>query len=78
MKTWIDGREVDVPATIPGIRAALPEERRKEFDRDVNSATVMTIHQVLRAWMLEAVPDPSADALMDRLAAEEAERREVA
>ncbi|WP_340563529.1 hypothetical protein [Streptomyces sp. GSL17-111] len=75
MRTWIDGREVDVPATRPDVRAALPEGRRADFDREMNAATVLTIHHVLRRWMLEAAPDPAADAALDRLAAEEAERR---
>ncbi|GGZ11903.1 hypothetical protein GCM10010365_34620 [Streptomyces poonensis] len=78
LKTFVNGVEVEVPNSIPDIRAALPEERRAEFDRAVDDAGVHDIHAVMRHWMLEAVPDPAADALLKKLAADEAERRGVA
>ncbi|MQY32728.1 hypothetical protein SRB17_06820 [Streptomyces sp. RB17] len=78
LKTFVNGIEVEVPNSIPDIRAALPEERREEFDRAVNDAGVHEIHAVMRHWMLEAVPDPEAEALLERLAADEAERRGAA
>ncbi|RVU26234.1 hypothetical protein EOT10_11740 [Streptomyces antnestii] len=74
LRTIVDGVEVEVPNSIPAIRDALPERRRDEFDREINAAGVHEIHAVMRHWMLEAVPDPAADAIMDRLAREEAER----
>jgi len=74
LRTVVDGVEVEVPNSIPAIRDALPERRRDEFDREINAAGVHEIHAVMRHWMLEAVPDPAADAIMDRLAREEAER----
>ncbi|MFD0063084.1 hypothetical protein ACFRAI_09775 [Streptomyces sp. NPDC056637] len=74
LKTLVDGVEVEVPNSIPAIREALPGHRRDEFDREINAAGVHEIHAVMRHWMLEAVPDPAADAIMDRLAREEAER----
>jgi hypothetical protein len=78
LKSVVDGVEVEVPNSIPAIRAALPERRREEFDREINSAGVHEIHAVMRHWMLEAVPDQAADAIMDRLAREEAERKSAA
>jgi anti-sigma regulatory factor (Ser/Thr protein kinase) len=63
LKTFVDGVEVDVPNSIPDIRAALPEERRAEFDAAINEAGVHDIH---------------AEALLERLAADEAERRGAA
>ncbi|QDQ12281.1 hypothetical protein [Streptomyces spectabilis] len=78
LKTFIGGEEVEVPNTIPDIRAALPEDRRADFDRAINGAGVDEIHSVMRHWMLEAVPDPEAEAVLDRLAADEAERRSIA
>ncbi|WP_225097152.1 hypothetical protein [Streptomyces sp. CoH27] len=78
LRTFVGGVEVEVPNSIPDIRAALPEERREEFDRAINGAGVYEIHAVMRHWMLEAVPDPEAEALLTRLAADEAERRGVA
>jgi hypothetical protein len=32
----------------------------------------------MRHWMLESVPDPEAEKILDRLAQDEAERRNVA
>ncbi|WP_406177701.1 hypothetical protein [Streptomyces sp. NBC_00996] len=78
LKTLVGGVEVEVPNSIPDIRAALPVERREEFDRAINEAGVHDIHAVMRHWMLEAVPDREADALLERLAADEAERRGAA
>lgn len=78
LKTFVNGVEVEVPNSIPDIRAALAEERREEFDRAINEAGVHDIHSVMRHWMLEAVPDPEAEALLERLAADEAERRGAA
>ncbi|MCX5397945.1 MULTISPECIES: hypothetical protein [unclassified Streptomyces] len=78
LKTFVGGTEVEVPNSIPAIRAALPDERRDEFDRAVNEAGVHQIHAVMRHWMLEAVPDPEAERILDRLARDEAERRSVA
>lgn len=78
LKTFVDGAEVEVPNSIPAIRAALPEARREEFDRAINEAGVHDIQAVMRHWMLEAVPDPEAERILDRLARDEAERRNVA
>ncbi|MFB7211273.1 hypothetical protein [Streptomyces sp. NPDC056255] len=78
LKTFVGGAEVDVPNSIPAIRATLPEERRAEFDRAINEAGVHEIQAVMRHWMLEAVPDPEAERILDRLAQDEAERRSLA
>ncbi|MDF6043936.1 hypothetical protein LRD69_17720 [Streptomyces sp. JH14] len=77
LKTFVGGTEVDVPNSIPDIRAALPEERRAEFERAINEAGVHEIQAVMRHWMLEAVPDPEAERILERLAQDEAERRNV-
>ncbi|WP_425831188.1 hypothetical protein [Streptomyces fractus] len=74
-RTLVGGVEVDVPNSIPAIRAALDAKRRVEFDKAINAAGVGEIHAVMRHWMLEAVPDPEADAILARLARDEAERR---
>ncbi|MGY0492699.1 hypothetical protein [Streptomyces sp. WG-D5] len=74
-RTLVGGVEVDVPNSIPAIRAALDPNRRHEFDKAINAAGVGEIHAVMRHWMLEAVPDPEADAILARLARDEAERR---
>ncbi|MGW0820080.1 hypothetical protein [Streptomyces sp. NPDC002845] len=74
----VNGVETEVPNSIPAIRAALPEGRQEEFDRAINGAGVHDIHAVMRHWMLEAVPAPEADALLERLAVDETKRRGVA
>lgn len=78
LKTFVGGAEVEVPNSIPAIRDALPEARREEFDHAINEAGVHEIQAVMRHWMLEAVPDPEAERILDRLARDEAERRSVA
>lgn len=78
LRTVVDGVDVEVPNSIPAIRAALTEGRREEFDREINSAGVHEIHAVMRHWMFEAVPDPAADAIMEHLAQEEGERNSAA
>ncbi|WP_405616092.1 hypothetical protein OG292_22285 [Streptomyces sp. NBC_01511] len=75
LTTYVGGAEVEVPNSIPAIRAALPDGRREDFDRAINAAGIDEIHAVMRHWMLEAVPDPQADEILDRLAQDEAERR---
>lgn len=66
-----------MPNSIPDIRATLPEDRREEFDHAINETGVHEIQAVMRHWMLEAVPDPEAERILDRLAQDEAERRSV-
>ncbi|WP_328504983.1 hypothetical protein [Streptomyces sp. NBC_00457] len=78
LATFVNGVEVEVPSRLPDIRAALPEERREEFDRAINEAGVHDIHAVMRHWMLQAVPAPEADVILARPAADEAERRGAA
>ncbi|MGW1125457.1 hypothetical protein [Streptomyces sp. NPDC002526] len=78
LKTFVGGAEVEVPNSIPAIRDALPEGLRADFERAINEAGVHEIQAVMRHWMLEAVPDPEAERILDRLARDEAERRSVA
>lgn len=78
LKTFVGGAEVEVPNSIPAIRAALPAERREEFDHAINEAGFHEIQAVMRHWMLESVPDPEAERILERLAQDEAERRSVA
>lgn len=74
-RTFIGGREVELPGTIPGIRAALPKERRAAFDEAVNETNILDLPTVLGGWLMDAFPDPQADAAVERLAREEAERK---
>ncbi|WP_461035930.1 hypothetical protein [Streptomyces mayteni] len=74
-RTFVGGREVELPSTIPGIRAALPEERRPAFDKAVDETNILDLPTVLGNWLLDAFPDRQADAIVERLAREEAERK---
>ncbi|MGW2866436.1 hypothetical protein [Streptomyces sp. NPDC001205] len=71
LRTFSNGREVEVPATLPGIREALPEERRADFDAAVAKADVHTIHAVMRHWILELVEDDEERAVVSRLRSRE-------
>ncbi|MFF2653662.1 hypothetical protein [Streptomyces sp. NPDC058045] len=61
----------EVPDTIPAVREALPEDRRDQFDYEINTATVLNIHATLRKWMLEATPEADADHITAELTAAE-------
>ncbi|WP_316731779.1 hypothetical protein [Streptomyces sp. 11x1] len=63
---------------MPAIRATLPAERREAFDHAINEAGVQEISAFMRHWMLEAVPDPEVEALLERLVTDKVERRGVA
>jgi hypothetical protein len=72
--TWTthhNGEPVELPATIDGIRAALPAERRQAFLDAVYATPASELHLLLGHWALETRPDIRAadEALMDRLAA---------
>jgi hypothetical protein len=68
--TYVRGERVELPATIDGIRAALPEDRREQFDREVGAAPAGDLPRLLAHWALEtndqAVED--MDATFERLA----------
>ncbi|MFB7763588.1 hypothetical protein [Streptomyces xiamenensis] len=55
--TYVDGERVDLPATIDDIRAALPPERRPDFDREIGSAAPSELYLLLGHWALETRPD---------------------
>ncbi len=78
LKTFVGGTEVEVPNSIPGHPGDAPRGETREFDLAINEAGVHEIQAVMRHWMLEAVPDPEAEKILDRLARDEAERRSVA
>jgi hypothetical protein len=51
LKTFIGGKEIELPSTIPGIRAALPEDRREAFDRSVNETSIFDLPTVRPGWL---------------------------
>ncbi|MEU3598917.1 hypothetical protein ABZ714_09335 [Streptomyces sp. NPDC006798] len=66
---------VDVPTTVDAVRAALPDAQRLLFDEELGRATVETVADVVRHWILELASDPEDEEEFARL---EAENRGVA
>ncbi|MEW1654258.1 MULTISPECIES: hypothetical protein [unclassified Streptomyces] len=70
--TWntvIDGVLVEVPATIDGIRATLPEADRAAFEAEVRRTPAQELHRVLARWALPAAAEEEDDAIVARLRA---------
>ncbi|CAM5291817.1 hypothetical protein GCM10010329_80950 [Streptomyces spiroverticillatus] len=67
LTTWSGGREIDLPDTIPGIRAALPPDRRGAFDLALAEAGVDEVPAVLRHWLLELAEDDEERELTEQL-----------
>ncbi|MFJ4768265.1 hypothetical protein ACIP88_03960 [Streptomyces uncialis] len=58
---------VEVPATVDGIRAALTADERQLFDKELGGATVETVAEVLRHWVLEVASEPEDEEVFTRL-----------
>jgi hypothetical protein len=67
LTTWSGGREIELPDTIPGIRAALPAGRRGDFDQAVAEASVNDLHAVVRHWLFELAEDDQERELTAQL-----------
>jgi hypothetical protein len=65
------GGVVELPSTIEGIRGALPEEEREDFDREVNSTGARDLLAVLARWAMRipTAMDSAEEALVSRLRA---------
>ncbi|ONK09293.1 hypothetical protein [Streptomyces sp. MP131-18] len=57
--TWTthdsDGQEVTLPSTIAEVRAALPAERRAEFEHEMETTPGQYLTMRLAMWALETV-----------------------
>ncbi|MEV4434741.1 hypothetical protein [Streptomyces sp. NPDC049585] len=65
------GGTVEVPATILGIRQALPEELREQFTAEAESAGADELRMLLASWAMR-IPtehDDEEEALVARLKA---------
>ncbi|MGC0417222.1 hypothetical protein [Embleya sp. AB8] len=69
LRTRIGGRFVDLPGTLDGIRASLPEDRREEFDRAVGSVPLTEVPLVAARWSLPPEAIAEDDALVAQLRA---------
>ncbi|MFD3485000.1 hypothetical protein [Streptomyces sp. NPDC058665] len=65
--TMHDGERVEVPATIGGIRAALPEERRAQFDAEIDAANIEELYNVVRRWIVELASFPEDEDIFAQL-----------
>ncbi|MYS82758.1 hypothetical protein [Embleya scabrispora] len=64
--THVRGKAVVLPDTLDGIREALPEERRAEFDRVIGSTPLRQIAQV--ALMEFALPEEAHEESLEQIA----------
>ncbi|MEO3753594.1 hypothetical protein [Streptomyces sp. B6B3] len=68
-KAYLDGEMIDLPATIDGIAASLPQERRQTFLDEAHAAPASELQLILGHWSLETRPDIRAadDEIFARL-----------
>ncbi|ANW22227.1 hypothetical protein [Streptomyces clavuligerus] len=66
-----DGERIDVPATVAGIRDALPDEQRERFVAEVLAANVLTVEHVVRDWIVRIASEPGDEDVFARLRAED-------
>ncbi|MYW00221.1 hypothetical protein [Streptomyces sp. SID3343] len=69
LRTRIAGQVVDLPGTLGGIRASLPEDQRAEFDRAVDEAPLLEVPLVAARWGLPQEAIDEDDALVEQLRA---------
>ncbi|MFD5557856.1 hypothetical protein ACFWIA_28945 [Streptomyces sp. NPDC127068] len=61
---------VEVPATVAGIREALSDEQRRLFEEELGRATVETVADIVRHWILDLASDPEDAEVFAHLEAE--------
>jgi hypothetical protein len=57
--TWtayVHGKPVQLPATIDGIRAKLPSDRREAFEAEIGKTPGAELEQKLGLWALKTCP----------------------
>ncbi|WP_329021443.1 hypothetical protein [Streptomyces sp. NBC_00690] len=68
--TYLDGSPVELPATINGVRAALPPDLRITFDTELGDAAAEDLFVLMAEWAQKTRPDLLAakEAIFKRLA----------
>ncbi|MGC0415192.1 hypothetical protein [Embleya sp. AB8] len=56
-RTWIKDELIEIPATIAGIRDALPEDQRDEFTRAIEDTPARDMLLVLNQWSRRTRPE---------------------
>lgn len=69
LKTTVRGERVEFPGTLDDIRAALPEEQRAEFDREIGSAPIMDLPLIAFRWSYPAEAQAEEDEMVARIKA---------
>ncbi|MFD7547404.1 hypothetical protein ACFV0R_25900 [Streptomyces sp. NPDC059578] len=67
LRTNIGGRMVDLPASLDGIRAALPADQRDTFDREIGSAPIIDVPLIAARWSLPQEAQDEEEAMLQRL-----------
>ncbi|WP_445401291.1 hypothetical protein ACSMX9_08515 [Streptomyces sp. LE64] len=67
LRTVIGGQAVDLPASLDGIRAALPEEQREAFDREVGAAPIADVPLIAARWSLPQEAHDEEEEMLRRL-----------
>ncbi|MFI1827023.1 hypothetical protein ACH41E_11345 [Streptomyces sp. NPDC020412] len=67
LRTNIGDRAVDLPASLDGIRASLPEDQREEFDREIGSALITDIPLIAARWSLPQEARDEDEAMLQQL-----------
>ncbi|MER7047033.1 MULTISPECIES: hypothetical protein [Streptomyces] len=69
LRTTIGGEIVDLPGTLEGIRASLPEEQRNEFEREIWSAPLTEVPLIAARWGRPQEAHDEDEALVQQLRA---------
>ncbi|MGX2997043.1 hypothetical protein JNUCC64_22735 [Streptomyces sp. JNUCC 64] len=67
LRTHIGGRTVDLPASLDSIRAALPEDQREAFDREIGAAPITDVPLIAARWSLPPEARDEEEAMLQRL-----------
>ncbi|MCY0932378.1 hypothetical protein OTB20_40785 [Streptomyces sp. H27-H1] len=59
--THVHGERTKLPATIDGIRAALPAGQRERFDAEIGATPADELHLVLVGWALSTTAAAAED-----------------
>ncbi|WP_020550186.1 hypothetical protein [Embleya scabrispora] len=65
--TTIDGRPAELPGTLNDIRAALPEDQRAEFDREIGDAPLRLVAAIAVHWAIPPEERARIEADADRI-----------
>ncbi|MGC0416684.1 hypothetical protein [Embleya sp. AB8] len=65
--TTVDGEPAELPGTLNDIRAALPEHRRADFDREIGNAPLRQVAALAVYWAIPPDERARVEADADRI-----------